>query len=244
MSAIRPHSKRERRRSSNVGQLLGRSVAGNHDLLHALVQRVEGVEELLLGALLAGQELDVVDQQHVDVAEACRGSWSSCRSATELIISLVNFSRREIADGGLRLAALDLVADGLHQMGLAHADAAVQEKRVVGLNGRSATACAAAMANWFPLPITKASNCVARVELRRSVPVEARLLRHGCAHSVHPAHARLIRVVAGDRRESPVFAHPRRAGVLRGSGEYYRVDVQRQIVDGLLDQVPYFSPRC
>ena len=35
-----------------VGQLCGRPVAGDDDLLHALVQRVEGVEELLLGALL------------------------------------------------------------------------------------------------------------------------------------------------------------------------------------------------
>jgi hypothetical protein len=33
------------------------------------VQRVEGVEELLLHALLAGEELDVVDEQHVDGAE-------------------------------------------------------------------------------------------------------------------------------------------------------------------------------
>ena len=29
-------------------------------------QRLEGVEELLLGALLAGEELDVVDQQQVE----------------------------------------------------------------------------------------------------------------------------------------------------------------------------------
>ena len=34
------------------------------------MQRVEGVEELLLGPRLALEELDVVDQQHVDVAEA------------------------------------------------------------------------------------------------------------------------------------------------------------------------------
>ena len=35
-----------------------------------VVERVEGVEELVLRALLAGEELDVVDQQHVDVAVA------------------------------------------------------------------------------------------------------------------------------------------------------------------------------
>ena len=43
-------------------------VAGQHELAAVLVERVEGVEELLLGPGLAGQELDVVDQQHVGVA--------------------------------------------------------------------------------------------------------------------------------------------------------------------------------
>jgi hypothetical protein len=32
------------------------------------MQRIEGMEELFLGLFLAFQELDVVDQQHVDVA--------------------------------------------------------------------------------------------------------------------------------------------------------------------------------
>ena len=39
-------------------------------LAAGLVERVEGVKELLLAARLALEELDVVDQQHVDVAEA------------------------------------------------------------------------------------------------------------------------------------------------------------------------------
>ena len=41
--------------------LLGRSVGGQDDLLVVLVERIEGVEELLLGALLAADELDIVD---------------------------------------------------------------------------------------------------------------------------------------------------------------------------------------
>ncbi len=43
----------------------GGPVAGQDDLLVRLVQGVEGVEEFLLNALLAGQKLDVVNQQHV-----------------------------------------------------------------------------------------------------------------------------------------------------------------------------------
>lgn len=52
------------------GQLFGRPVGGDDDLLVGVVQRVEGVEELLLDAFLALDELDVIDQQHVDVAIA------------------------------------------------------------------------------------------------------------------------------------------------------------------------------
>ena len=69
-SVIRPHSNRLRSRSSSASSRLGAPVGGEHDLLVGVVQRVEGVEELLLGLGLALQELDVVDQQHVDVAVA------------------------------------------------------------------------------------------------------------------------------------------------------------------------------
>ena len=44
------------------------AVGGQHELGAGLVQRVEGVEELLLGLGLALQELDVVDEQDVDAA--------------------------------------------------------------------------------------------------------------------------------------------------------------------------------
>ena len=46
------------------------AVGGEHELRAGAVERVEGVEELLLGARLALEELDVVDEQHVDVAVA------------------------------------------------------------------------------------------------------------------------------------------------------------------------------
>src|SRR6185437_14475860 len=46
-------------------ELLRVLVAGDDDLLAALVERVERVEELLLRLRLAGQEVDVVDEQQV-----------------------------------------------------------------------------------------------------------------------------------------------------------------------------------
>ena len=97
-----------------------------------LVQRVEGVEELLLRALLAGEELDVVDEQHVDVAElvAEAGHLVVADGVDHLVGELLT---GDVADGGVGLTALHVVADGVHQVGLAHADAAVEEERVVGL---------------------------------------------------------------------------------------------------------------
>ena len=48
-------------------QVAREAVGGEHDLAAAVVERVERVEELLLGARLALEELDVVDEQDVDV---------------------------------------------------------------------------------------------------------------------------------------------------------------------------------
>ena len=44
------------------------AVGGQHELGAGAVERVEGVEELLLGLRLALEELDVVDEQDVDAA--------------------------------------------------------------------------------------------------------------------------------------------------------------------------------
>ena len=46
----------------------GGTVAGQHDLLVRFVQCVEGVEKFLLDAFLAGEKLDVVNQEHVGLA--------------------------------------------------------------------------------------------------------------------------------------------------------------------------------
>ena len=52
------------------GNFMGRTIAADDDLLLRVVQRVEGVEELVLRAFLARDELNVVDEQHVDAAIA------------------------------------------------------------------------------------------------------------------------------------------------------------------------------
>src|SRR5262245_15989637 len=53
-----------------VGNLLRKFIRGEHDLVMALVERVERVEEFFLRALATSQELHVVEDEHVDAAEA------------------------------------------------------------------------------------------------------------------------------------------------------------------------------
>ena len=109
-------------------------IAREDDLLAVLVDRVERVEELLLRPFLVGDELDVVDEEEVDPSIA----------GTELVdLALLDrgdeFVRellaRRIDDPLARELGDDLVADRMHQVGLAEAHAAVQEERVVGVAG-------------------------------------------------------------------------------------------------------------
>ena len=111
---------------------LGRPVGAQDDLLAVLVDRVERVEELLLGPLLVGDELDVVDEEEVDppVAGPELVDLALLDRGDELVRELLG---RRVDDALARELGGDLVADGVHQVGLAEAHAAVQEERVVGV---------------------------------------------------------------------------------------------------------------
>ena len=63
-STINPHSKRERSRSTKPDSCSAR-IAGDHDLFVVIIQFVESVEELFLGPFFPGQNVNVVDQQHI-----------------------------------------------------------------------------------------------------------------------------------------------------------------------------------
>ena len=70
---------------------------------------------------------------------------------------------------------LDLVPDGLHQVGLAHANAAIQEQRVVGLRGTLRDGLAGRMGELVAAADHEGVKGVARIELRCAIPVETRL---------------------------------------------------------------------
>ena len=95
------------------------------------MQRIERMKKFFLGSFLLRQKLNVVYQQHVHVAELV--SEAGHLVVTQRVDHLVGeLLAGEIADGRLRQQALDFVTDGLHQVGLAHADATIQEQWVVG----------------------------------------------------------------------------------------------------------------
>src|SRR5258707_15333926 len=118
-------------RSESVLQswdLLRWAVRRDDDLLVDLMQRVEGVEELFFRAVLAGQELHVVDEQHVDravlVAELSHAGGSD--RGDDLVGELLG---REVDDSLARKSVMNLVADGVHEVGFAEAHASVEKQR-------------------------------------------------------------------------------------------------------------------
>jgi hypothetical protein len=228
-----------------VLELLGGAIAGDYDLFHGLVEGVEGVEELLLGALLAGEELDVVDEQDVDGAEAVA-------EAGHLVVAdgvdhvVGELFTGDIADGGVGLAALDLVADGLHEMGLAHADAAVKEEGVVGLGRALRDGLGGGGGELVAGADDEGIELVARVELGGGVPVEAGLFDGGCLRGRGSAVALGdlagavgcgIGGVAGHGREAAVFTDTRRGGIVLGDFKLDIVDLEAELLDGFFDEV-------
>jgi len=100
-----------------------------------VVQGIEGMEEFLLRALLAGEELDVVDHQHVRLPVFLPEFDESAvlNGVDELVGELLAGdveNLRTLAGGE------HVVADGLQQVRFAESAAAVDEKRVVGLGWR------------------------------------------------------------------------------------------------------------
>ena len=92
------------------------------------------MEELLLDALFAGKELDIVNEQHI-------GLPVFLAEAGKLVVldALDVFVRKplggEVGDPRALLVGDHVLADRVEQMGLAQPDTAVKEQRVVGFPG-------------------------------------------------------------------------------------------------------------
>jgi hypothetical protein len=99
--------------------------------LLAVEQRIEGMEELLLRAVLAGEELDVVDQQRVDLLEV------PLERIHGLVLQGLHHRAEELLGAQVqhprsRIGREHRVAGGEHQVRLAQARAAIQKQRIMG----------------------------------------------------------------------------------------------------------------
>src|SRR5690606_40936347 len=112
-------------------QLLRIGVAGDDQLLARSEQRFEGVEELLLRAVLAAEELDVVDEQQVErLVLLLELVQRLALDAPDHLVEVV--LRVDVAHARRALALEDRVADRVQQVRLAEPYPAVEEQRVVG----------------------------------------------------------------------------------------------------------------
>src|SRR3954470_11744970 len=130
MSAMSPHSNRDRSRSSSWGISWGGTVAAVTDLFLRVVERVEGVKELGLRPFLAGQELDVVDEKDVDASIA----FAKIKDAvvSDGVDHLVHESLgRDVGQFQRAQMIEHVMTDGVHQMRLSKSHTAVDEQRVI-----------------------------------------------------------------------------------------------------------------
>jgi hypothetical protein len=106
--------------------LFGRAIARDHELLLRFVQRVERVEELLLGLFFALEELDVVDQENVDVPVAIAelDRLVVLDRDDEFVGELL---ARHVDDVRIGIGGDDAMTDRMHEVGLSQPHAAVQE---------------------------------------------------------------------------------------------------------------------
>ena len=112
-----------------------RAVAREHDLLAGGEQRVEGVDELLLGARLALEDLDVVDQEGIEPAIALLEPLGPLRAKRGDELAREPLGGR-VVNGQLRVVVAVVARDRAQQVGLAEAGRPVEEERVVRLAGQ------------------------------------------------------------------------------------------------------------
>ena len=108
-------------------------IGGQDDLFPGVVKRIESVEKLLLQLFLAAELVNVVDQQDVHFAEIVAELEVGMEHG--FVVQGVQIRVQElfaghITDHRFRVVGDDMVCHSLNQMGLAHAGAAVNVKRI------------------------------------------------------------------------------------------------------------------
>ena len=131
MSAIRPHSKRDRSRSSRDGISRGGQSLLMTSCFWASKSELNVWKNSVCVPSLPGQELDVVHEQHVHRAVALAELEDPV--VLDRVDHLVHEPlARDVGEAVVAVVVEDVVPDRVHQVRLAQAHAAVDEQRVVG----------------------------------------------------------------------------------------------------------------
>src|ERR1700674_5146862 len=96
-----------------------------------VMERVEGMEELLLGAFAAGQKLHVIEDERVDAAELFLelAHLVAPERTDELVHE--NLRRHEQDLASLITGGPQMMADRRRQMRLAETDTAIDKERII-----------------------------------------------------------------------------------------------------------------
>src|SRR5205807_9719919 len=130
-----------------------------------LVQGIESVKVLFLCAFVLRQELDIIHQQHIYSAElvAEAGHLVIAQRVNHLVDELL---AGDVANGRLRQPTLDLMSNGLHQVGFAHTYPAIEKERVIGFRWTFRYGLASCMGKLIPAADHKCVERVPWIELR------------------------------------------------------------------------------
>ena len=152
-----------------VFDFIGGPVAGHHDLLVGLVQRIERVEELLLNSFLPGEKLDIVDQQDIGFAVSTP-EFGQFIVLDRFDVLVGEFLRRKTEDLQLWVFLEHIVADGVQQVRFAQPHPGVKKQWVVGASRRLGHGQSRRVREVVVVPNHEGGKGVFRVEqlLRRS----------------------------------------------------------------------------
>ncbi len=130
----------------------------------------------------------------------------------------------------------------MHEVCLAQADATVEEERIVRLRGAFRDCFRGSARELVARAGDEAVKVVARIELRRGVPVKTCLLtvtyRRSRAQSGLSRRAGSVRGRGGKAAILAGFAGTlRNGGIVLEGDELYVVELELELVDGLLNQI-------
>ncbi len=99
-----------------------------------VVKLVKGVKELFLRSLLTGNDLNIIDQQHIGcpIVAVEHGHPVQLDGRNHFVHKALAGGVHHVQAG---IVVQQAAADGVHQVRLADADAAVNKKRVIAARG-------------------------------------------------------------------------------------------------------------